>query len=130
MDAWLAQPYQGEYQLIHGDICPGNLLASTHGQICGLLDFGIFTMYGDPLFDAATAWLFFDMYDELQANVRARLLPFVLERYGTASYGRLIRYVLLYSLLSANTYAPDCSDGHYAWCVRNLNTEAYWTQIE
>jgi hypothetical protein len=35
----------------------------------------------------------------------------------------------VYRLFSANTYAPDCSDGHYARCVRNLNTAAYWEQI-
>jgi aminoglycoside phosphotransferase (APT) family kinase protein len=130
MDAVLAQPYRGEYRLVHGDICPGNLLVDGQGQICALLDFGLFTMYGDPLFDAATAWVFFDMYDELNADVRSRLLPFVLRRCGTAAYGKLIRYVLLYSLLAANTYSPDCSDGHYRWCVSNLNREAYWARIE
>ena len=36
----------------------------------------------------------------------------------------------LYSLLAANTYAPDCSDGHYRWCVDNLNTEDYWAMFE
>jgi aminoglycoside phosphotransferase (APT) family kinase protein len=130
MEAVLAQPYRGEYRVVHGDICPGNLLVDGEGQIGALLDFGLFTLYGDPLFDAATAWVFFDMYDELAADVRRRLLPFVLRQYGTASYGRLIRYVLLYSLLAANTYAPDCSDGHYQWCVSNLNTAAYWASIE
>jgi aminoglycoside phosphotransferase (APT) family kinase protein len=129
MQTLLAQPYHGDYRLIHGDICPANLLVDAQGQICGLLDFGLFTLYGDPLFDAATAWVFFDMYDELQTNVRARLLPFVLQRFGPANYGKLIRYVLLYSFLSANTYAADCSDGHYAWCVSNLNNAVYWEQV-
>lgn len=130
MERVLAQPYRGDYQLIHGDIFPGNLLVGERGQVTALLDFGLFTLYGDPLFDAATAWVFFDMYDELRADVRSRLLPFVLGQYGAANYGKIVRYLLLYSLLSANTYAPDCSDGHYQWCVRNLNTAAYWEQIE
>jgi Ser/Thr protein kinase RdoA (MazF antagonist) len=124
--ALLTQPYRGAYHLIHGDIFPGNLLVAPDGQPQALLDFGLFTMYGDPLFDAATAWVFFDMYDERHANVRARLLPYFFKRLGAGVVGRLYRYVLLYSLLSANTYAADCRDGHYAWCVANLNTATYW----
>ena len=123
------QPYDGAYTLIHGDIFPDNVLVAPDGRPLALLDFGLFTMYGDPLFDAATAWVFFDMYDELEANIRGRLLPFFLNLLGTEAVGKLYRYVLLYSLLSANTYATDCSDGHYRWCVANLNTEAYWKRI-
>ncbi len=29
--------------------------------------------YGDPRYDLATGWVFFDLYDELKRNVRARL---------------------------------------------------------
>lgn len=130
MLAILDQPYQSSYKLIHGDIFPGNLLVTPDGKPAALLDFGLFTMYGDPLFDAATAWVFFDMYDQLQADIRRRLLPFFLDVLGTEVIGRLYRYVLLYSLLSANTYATDCSDGHYGWCVANLNANTYWEHIE
>jgi len=129
-DALLAQPYRGPYQLIHGDIFPGNLLAASDGRIQALLDFGRFSMYGDAVWDAATAWVFFDMYEQRRANLRARVLPHFLERLADAVRGRLYRYVLVYSLLSAHTYAADCSDGHYAWCVANLNTAPYWERIE
>jgi aminoglycoside phosphotransferase len=124
--AFLAQPYTGEYRLIHGDFFPGNLLVDAQGQVCGLLDFGLLTMYGDPLFDLATGWLFFDMYDELHANLRARLLGLILERLGEGVRGRLFRYGLFYSILGANTYSPQCADGHYRWCVDNLNRQEYW----
>lgn len=126
----LRRPYDGSYRLIHGDIFPGNLLADENGRIQALVDFGLFTMYGDPLFDAATAWVLFDMYDALRADARARLLPFMIERICNGAVGRLYRYVLLYSLLSADAYAADCSDGHYAWCVANLNTAIYWENID
>ena len=130
MIAVLNRPYHGEYRLIHGDICPGNLLVAPDGKPLALLDFGLITMYGDPLFDAATAWVFFDMYERLGANVRERLLPFFLDLLGVDVIGQLYRYVLLYSFLSANTYDPDCRDGHYAWCIANLNTKTYWANIE
>jgi aminoglycoside phosphotransferase (APT) family kinase protein len=122
----LAQPYTGRYCLVHGDFFPGNLLVNPQCEVTALLDFGLFTLWGDPLFDVATAWVFFDMYDDLKVNLRQRLLEVVLARLGEETRGVLYRYVLIYSLLSANTYAPDCSDGHYRWCVANLNHQPYW----
>ena len=87
-------------------------------------------MYGDYLFDIASGWVFLDMYDELKANLRDRYLAVILNRLGANVRGKLYRYVLIYSLLSANTYSPTCSDGHYQWCVANLNTAGYWDAIE
>ncbi len=129
IERWLATPYTGPHALIHGDFFPGNILVNGQGKVQALLDFGLFTMYGDPLFDVATAWLFFDMYDEWQANVRGRLLDAIIATLGESVRDKLYRYVLLYSLLSANIYAPDCSDGHYRWCVANLNHDDYWSAI-
>lgn len=126
----LAQPYLGDYQLIHGDFFPGNLLVDETLKATALLDFGLMTMVGDPLFDIATGWVLFDMYDELNQGVRERLLPIVLEKLGEEVRGRLYRYVLIYSLLSANTYSPTCEDGHYQWCVANLNEDMLWQGVE
>jgi len=128
--AILEQTYQGDYQLIHGDFFPGNLLVDDNTHTTGLLDFGLFTMYGDYLFDLATGWVFFDMYDELKVGARERYLAKLLDRLGEQVRGRLYRYVLTYSILSANTYSPDCSDGHYYWCVDNLSNQHYWDAIE
>lgn len=125
----LAQPYIGAEHLIHGDFCPGNLLVDDNLQVTALLDFGILTMVGDPLFDIATAWVFFDMYDELRVNARKRLLAIILERLGEAVRGILYRYVLVYSILSADTYSAICADGHYQWCVANLTCHAYWDAV-
>jgi hypothetical protein len=126
----LGQPYRGEERLIHGDFCPSNLLVSADNQITALLDFGLLTMVGDPLFDLATGWVFFDMYDELKAQVRERCLAMLLDRLGEQARGKLYRYVLLYSILSANTYSSQCRDGHYHWCVANLRNQHYWNAIE
>jgi Ser/Thr protein kinase RdoA (MazF antagonist) len=122
----LQMPYAGELSLIHGDFFPGNLLVDRERQITALLDFGLLTMVGDYLFDLATGWVFFDMYDQLRANVRARYLALILDLLGEGVREKLYRYVLLYSILSANTYSPTCSDGHYRWCVANLNNPAFW----
>jgi Ser/Thr protein kinase RdoA (MazF antagonist) len=126
----LDQPYRGDYRLIHGDFCPSNLLVDDEHEITALLDFGLLTMVGDPLFDLATGWVFFDMYDELKAQVRERCLAMLLDRLGEQVRGKLYRYVLIYNILSANTYSPQCSDGHYHWCVANLSNQDYWSAIE
>jgi Ser/Thr protein kinase RdoA (MazF antagonist) len=126
----LDQPYRGDHHLIHGDFCPANLLVDDDSQITALLDFGLLTMYGDHLFDLATGWVFFDMYDELKAQLRDRYLALLLDRLGKQARGKLYRYVLIYSILSANTYAANCADGHYHWCVANLSNLHYWNAIE
>ena len=126
----LSQPYTGSYHLIHGDFFPGNILLDARRRVAALLDFGLLTMYGDPLFDIATACVFFDMYDALHANLRERLLALALETLGESARGSLYRYILLYSVFSANTYSPNCADGHYRWCVANLNNQEYWDKIE
>ncbi len=128
--AVLDQPYTGDHRLIHGDFYPGNLLVDSDHQVTALLDFGLLTMYGDYLFDIATGWVFFDMYDELKAGVRDRYLGLLVDRLGASVRGKLYRYVLIYSILSANTYSPDCTDGHYRWCVANLSNPHYWDAIE
>jgi fructosamine-3-kinase len=128
--AVLDQPYRGDERLIHGDFFPGNLLINDQYDITALLDFGLLTMYGDYLFDIATGWVFFDMYDELEVQVRERYLAMLLERLGEHIRGKLYRYVLIYSIISANTYSSNCSDGHYQWCVANLCDQQYWNAIE
>ena len=126
----LARPYTGVHHVIHGDFFPGNILVDTRYKITALLDFGLLTMYGDSLFDIATGWVFFDMYDELKSNLRERYLAIILEIMGKSVREKLYFYVLFYSLLSANAYSSNCADGHYQWCVENLNNQEYWKQIE
>jgi Ser/Thr protein kinase RdoA (MazF antagonist) len=126
----LAQPYRGEDRLIHGDFFPGNLLVDGDAKITALLDFGLFTMVGDYLCDMATGWVFYDMYDELGVGARERYLAILLDRLGENVRGRLYRYVLIYSILSADTYSSSCTDGHYRWCVANLSNLHYWRFVE
>jgi Ser/Thr protein kinase RdoA (MazF antagonist) len=130
LQALLDLPYQGEERLIHGDFCPSNLLVDDQHEITALLDFGLLTMVGDRLFDLATGWVFFDMYDALKAQVRERYRAMLLDQLGEQVRGTLERYVLIYSILSANTYSPQCRDGHYHWCVANLSNPHAWSAIE
>lgn len=122
----LSLGYEGEYSLIHGDFYPGNLMINESGKVTGLIDFGLMTMYGDNLFDIAIGWVCFDMYNELNANIYERYLNIIISTLGEDVRKRLYFYVLIYSYISANFYSPNCEDGHYQWCVRNLNNKNYW----
>lgn len=127
--ALLAQPYTGEYDLVHGDFFPSNLLVDDQNHISALLDFGWMTLHGDPRYDLATGWVFFDLYDELKRNVRARLGPVVRAVVSEGEMGILYRYILLYSIFTANVYAYEGGERHYQWCVGNLNNPAYWAGL-
>lgn len=53
-----ADAFSGAPVWIHGDLHPGNLVASA-GRLVALIDFGDVTA-GDPAYDLAIAWLAFD----------------------------------------------------------------------
>lgn len=124
----LSLPYRGDYSLVHGDFCPENLLVNADLDVTGIIDFGLMTMRGDFLFDVATGWLFFDMYDQYPFDFRSRYYNLVIETFGEVK-SSISLYVLLYSIYSVNAYADDFSDGHAAWCVKNLNDKNLWRQL-
>lgn len=121
LQAYLSQPYQGDYVLVHGDLYPGNLLVDDALHIRAVLDFSQHTMWGDPHYDIATSWVWFDMYDELECDANNQYLAVLQQRFGTNLTQRWHVYVLLYSIISANHFDVMCQDGHYRWCVNNLN---------
>ncbi|UTE78370.1 aminoglycoside phosphotransferase family protein [Rossellomorea sp. KS-H15a] len=122
----LAPGYEGDYSIIHGDFYPGNILINEKHDVTGLIDFGMLTMYGDYLFDVAIGWVCLDMYNQLNASLPERYLDIIVSTLGEGVRKDLYFYVLIYSLMTANLYSPTCEDGHYRWCMENLNREEYW----
>ncbi|MEH7610402.1 aminoglycoside phosphotransferase family protein [Gottfriedia acidiceleris] len=129
MDAF-SVGYEGEYALVHGDYYPSNLLVNSDGRINGVIDFGLMTLYGDPLFDVALSWILFDLYDELGEIKLEKYLNKVVNQLGEEVRSTIHLYVLFYSIYSANFFSETCSDGHYQWSVRNLNNEKFWAALE
>lgn len=129
IQAVLSEAYTGDYALIHGDYHPGNIMIKGNLSVTGLLDFGMLTMYGDNLFDLAIGWVCFDMYNGQKSKVNERYLDVVLAELGEDVRSKLYRYVLIYSFITANFYAENCDDGHYKWCVANLNNRHYWEKL-
>lgn len=122
----LCKPYTGIYALIHGDYFAGNILVDNQYMIKGIIDFGIMTMIGDPLFDLATGCEFFDMYNDLHKDLSTKTRERMIARVGENLRPKIYLYILIYSIVAANMLSSTCSDGHYRWCISNLNKEEYW----
>jgi hypothetical protein len=131
-EAFVRDTYAGPLRLVHGDFFPGNVLVDPSGVVTGVVDFGTFTMFGDPLYDVALACVLFDMYGPTATVVRDELYALAMARVGRAVEGKLYRYAMAYALMSCDLYhGPEGlrADGHYQWAVGLLNTEAYWRRL-
>lgn len=104
--------------VVHGDICPPNLLMDGP-RTAAVLDWGFYTTAGDNTFDAALAAGFFDMY----GPDAQRLDNLLLDRFEALGHDRerMYLYRAAYAITTATIYDADAGDGHYAWCVANLN---------
>ena len=106
-------------RIVHGDLCPPNILATDQGTPTAVLDWGFLTTAADPLFDTATAAGFHDMY-----GPHAREHDDALLTRWTGTSGpereRALLYRAAYALISANAYSDTGEDGHFLWCVRTF----------
>lgn len=127
--------YGGTYHVIHGDVFPGNLMMDESGAVTGLIDFGTLTMVGDPLFDLASASIYFDMYGQQRCDVRSRLLALAAAGLPTDDERRkLYAYVFVVAATTATLYPEPGIDvrqgGHYQWATDILNDPILWRSVE
>jgi len=103
--------------VVHGDVCPPNLLMDGP-RTAAVLDWGFYSTAGDNTFDAALAAGFFDMYGP---DAR-RLDNLLLDRFEQLGHDRerMDLYRKAYAITTATIYDADAADGHYAWCVALL----------
>lgn len=109
-------------QVVHGDICPGNILVDGAGRPTAVLDRGFCTTAGDAAFDAATAAGFFDMYGPRAGEHDRALTGVMVDELGQ-DRERMLLYRAVYALVSANVYSPTGEDGHFAWCVATFERQ-------
>ncbi|MBD3362153.1 phosphotransferase [Candidatus Dojkabacteria bacterium] len=116
-----------EYKLIHGDYFPANLMVNSNFKVTAVLDFGILTTLGDPLFDIALGWLFSDMYDQIKRfPIKDYVGNLIRKRIGDGNFKRLILYLLIYSLISADMYGTEDQErGHFNWAIENLKNREF-----
>ncbi|MBD0688356.1 phosphotransferase family protein [Streptomyces sp. CBMA123] len=127
--ARLSRSYTGPEGVIHGDLYPGNILVAD-GKVSAVIDFGTFTLLGDPLFDLAGACAYYRMYDEDRAAVRNRLLATAAENLPAGRRDDLADYLHLVALLSCDLYPEQGKHirdtGHYQWAADVLNSPTDW----
>ncbi len=134
IDRWLATPYRGKLGLIHGDLYPGNLLLRDARTVSGIIDFGTFTMMGDPLFDLASACGYYSMYDTDSPQVRDRLLASAASRLSADEVRPFYGYLLLAALLSCDMYPDEAKaieeTGHFQWAAGILGDRRYVAALD
>ena len=120
-----ALPERPAKGLAHGDYFPGNVLLDDRLALTGLVDFSVFTLAGDPLYDVLTAALFLEMIEEAGADDVALARHLVVARHGEAilSCGRFYRaYAAIVMADPANAVPPY--PRLFSWSVANLRALA------
>jgi aminoglycoside phosphotransferase (APT) family kinase protein len=107
----------GELSVVHGDICPPNVLMDG-ARVAAVLDWGFLSTAGDSTFEASLAAGFFDMYGP---DAR-RLDDLLLDRFEQLGHERerMRLYRHAYAIVTATIYDENAGDGHYQWCVDQL----------
>ncbi len=116
--------------VVHGDICPENVLvAPATITPLALLDFGFLTTSADPLFDAVLSTLLYDMYSPRAGAARAYLHAVYAGHWGQRFTRVYPLYKEAYALATSNAYSDTGQDGHFRWCMDILNDQETATLI-
>lgn len=102
-------PETPPHALVHGDFFPGNVLLDNRLQITGVIDFGIYTVVGDPLLDLAVSYLTLELLPETSAHDARFVRDIIIERHGEeiADAFRFYRAYLAFSMADpANAAEP------------------------
>lgn len=117
-------------QVVHGDFFPGNVLVTPdYQQVVGVIDFGSFTLFGNHLLDWAGAFGFYQMYAADRWQIRARLLPRLLDRLTQSEAKAFFQFLLANAILTSDLYvtgANPLDDGHFSWAVELVKEASYW----
>jgi serine/threonine protein kinase len=105
--------------VVHGDLVPGNILVTEDLRPLAVLDFGFLTTAGDPRFDAAIAAAVMNMYGPHAPAIVAELTRRIATELGYPAE-LLLTYQAAYAVATSNAFTRDGSDGHFAWCIAQL----------
>ncbi|MFF0264577.1 phosphotransferase family protein [Kribbella sp. NPDC004536] len=96
-------------RLVHGDVTSGNILVDEDLRPVTLLDFGLLTMAGDPVFEAAATASVIDLWSPRVREIEAAYDSAFAARLGYDPV-QLLVYRCAYSLIIANAHDDDPYD--------------------
>ena len=102
----LSELKEPETRLVHGDVTAGNILVDEDLRPVTLLDFGLLTMPGDPVFEAAATATVIDLWSPRAREVEAAFDAAFISRLGYDPE-QLLLYRCAYSLIIANAHVDD-----------------------
>jgi aminoglycoside phosphotransferase (APT) family kinase protein len=106
--------------VVHGDLCPPNILLGPDLTVSAVIDWGFLSHVGESAFDGTIACGTYDMYGPFARQHEEELVSAWVSRHNDDRH-RLLVYRALYAILTSNAYSNDGTDGHYEWCVATLN---------
>jgi aminoglycoside phosphotransferase (APT) family kinase protein len=121
VDLMQALPDHPGKVLVHGDYFPGNVLIDDHLEVTGVIDFGAFTVCGDPQLDLAVAYQTLELIDECTADDARFVRDLIIERHGeemTPAF-RFYRAWLAFSRADPDNARPPYPR-LYGWSVAML----------
>jgi aminoglycoside phosphotransferase (APT) family kinase protein len=114
-------PVHPPKSLVHGDYFPGNVLVGLDLTVTALVDFGIYTVVGDPILDLAVACQTLEFIAETAAQDARFVRDLVVERHGEAIIPalRFYRAWLAFSMADPANGKPPYPR-MFAWAITML----------
>jgi hypothetical protein len=109
-----------ERALVHGDYFPGNVLMDGDFRVTAVVDFGFYTVVGDPLLDVAGASIFLEMSGSPPEDI-AYVRKLLAERHGPGTAPSFAFYRAYFAFAMADPVAnAGLYPGIYLWSLANL----------
>jgi aminoglycoside phosphotransferase (APT) family kinase protein len=83
-DMLVTLPTHPPKALVHGDYFPGNVLVGPDLKVTAVLDFGLYTVVGDPVLDLAVAYQTLELIAETTAQDARFVRDEIVARHGEA----------------------------------------------